>query len=129
VVEDSKADLFLIREAIAAAQVEAVLHVVHDGEQALQIFEELDRSPGTRCPDLVLLDLNLPKKDGASVLRSLRNTSVCKDVKVLIVTSSDSSSDRESVNALGLSGYFRKPSAYADFMKLGPIVKDLLASS
>ena len=128
IVEDSKADLFLIREAVASAKVDADLHVVHDGEQAVQIFEQLEHNTGLPCPDLVLIDLNLPKKDGAEVLRCLRNTNACKSALVLIVTSSDSASDRESVSALGLSGYFRKPSAYAEFMQLGPIVRDLLAS-
>jgi hypothetical protein len=52
-----------------------------------------------------------------------------KDVRVLIVSSSDSTKEGEAVQALGFSGYFRKPSAYTKFLKLGPLVKDLLATS
>jgi CheY-like chemotaxis protein len=125
VVEDSKADLFLIREAIAAAGVEAVLDVVTDGQAAVQFLESADGAT-RHCPDLVLLDLNIPKKDGAEVLRHLRSNPTCKNALVVIVTSSDSTRDREAVNALGTEGYFRKPSSIAEFLKLGTLVKDLL---
>jgi two-component system, chemotaxis family, response regulator Rcp1 len=128
IVEDSKADLFLIREAIDAAEIDAEQHAVHDGQQAIHFFDQADRDTGAPRPDLVLLDLNLPKEDGTEVLRRLRKSSACKDALVLVVTSSDSSSDREAVKSLGLNGYFRKPSSYAEFLKLGPIVRDLLAS-
>jgi CheY-like chemotaxis protein len=125
IVEDSKADLFLIREAISAAGVVATLYVVHDGQEAIQFLDNVDRQV-VPCPDLVLLDLNIPKKDGTEVLRHLRQTQSCKKSLVLVVTSSDSSRDRAAVNALGTNGYFRKPSVYADFLKLGEVVRSLL---
>jgi CheY-like chemotaxis protein len=126
VVEDSRADLFLIREAIATAKVDAVLHVAHDGQQAIEFLERVDGTT-VPCPDLVLLDINLPRKDGIEVLHKMRNTPACKNATVLVVSSSDSENDREAVNTLGIHGYFRKPSAYAEFMKLGSIVRELLA--
>ena len=127
VVEDSKADLFLIREAIAAASLDAVLEVVHDGEAAVHYFENADNQQAA-CPDLVLLDLNIPKKDGAEVLRQMRDSRTCRDARVLVVTSSDSARDRQAVQALGSDGYFRKPSSFAEFLKLGTIVRNLLAT-
>jgi CheY-like chemotaxis protein len=125
IVEDSKADLFLIREAIAAAGVNATLYVVSDGQEAIQFLDNVDLRV-VPCPDLVLLDLNIPKKDGTEVLRHLRQSAGCKKSLVLVVTSSDSSRDRAAVNALGTNGYFRKPSVYADFLKLGEVVRNLL---
>ncbi len=125
-MEDSKADLFLIRQAISAAEVDAVVSVVRDGHQAVEFIDEVDASQGAGCPDLVLLDLNLPKKDGIEVLRHMRESEVCRNALVLVVTSSDSASDREAVKALGFNGYFRKPSAYAEFMKLAPVIRELL---
>jgi two-component system, chemotaxis family, response regulator Rcp1 len=125
-VEDSKADLFLIQEAIAAAHVDAAVAVVNDGHQAVEFVDRADAGQGAPCPDLVLLDLNLPKKNGIEVLRHMRNSAACKNALVLVVSSSDSASDREAVKALGFHGYFRKPSVYAEFMKLGPIVRELL---
>ena len=128
IVEDSRADLFLIREAIAAAKIDATLYVVNDGHAAMKFIEAADGDAGAPFPDLVLLDLNLPKKDGTEVLRLMRNSRSCKDVCVLIVSSSDSIKEREAIEALGFSGYFRKPSAYAEFLRLGPLVQELLAS-
>lgn len=127
-MEDSKADLFLIKEAIAATKIDALLHIVHNGEQALQFFDKASAG-GAPCPDLVLLDLNLPKKDGTEVLRYMRDNCTCGNALVIVVSSSDLGSDREAVKALGFNGYFRKPSAYAEFMKLGPMIKDLLISA
>jgi two-component system, chemotaxis family, response regulator Rcp1 len=129
VAEDSKADLFLIRQAIAAAHIDAAVSVVNDGHQAVEFIDTVEAGAGLPCPDLVLLDLNLPKKDGIEVLRYMRNSASCKNAMVLVVTSSDSARDREAVKALGFNGYFRKPSVYAEFMKLGPIIRDLLGAS
>jgi two-component system, chemotaxis family, response regulator Rcp1 len=129
VVEDNKPDVFLIREALATAGVNADVYVVHDGLQATAFFDKSDSDIEAQCPDLVLLDLNLPKESGEDVLRHMRNSRTCKDALVLIVTSSDSPKEREATHALGACGYFRKPSEYAEFMKLGPIVNELLTSS
>lgn len=121
------ADLFLIREAIAAAKIDATVSIVNDGRQAVEFIDKADTGRGVPCPDLVLLDLNLPKMDGIEVLRYLRSTAVCKNALVLVVSTSDSAIDQEAVKALGFNGYFRKPSVYAEFMKLGPIVRELLS--
>lgn len=128
-VEDSKADLFLIRQAIAAAEVNAAVVVVSDGHQAVEFIDNAEAGEDGACPDLVLLDLNLPKKDGVEVLRHLRNSASCKDALVVVVSSSDSMRDREAVSALGFNGYFRKPSLYAEFMKLAPIIRELLSEA
>ncbi len=118
--------MFLIRQAIAAAQVGATVAVVNDGHQAVEFIDAVGKGEGDFRPDLVILDLNLPKKSGIEVLRHLRNTSACRDALVLVVSSSDSQDDREAVSALGFNGYFRKPSVYTEFMKLGPLIRDLL---
>src|SRR4051812_18845275 len=64
VVEDNKADLFLMREAIEGAQLDARLQVIHDGETAVQYLEQLERDEALPCPALVLVDVNLPRKNG-----------------------------------------------------------------
>lgn len=120
VIEDSKTDVFLIREALEGAGVVAEIDVVHDGQAALRFLDEADR------PALVLLDLNLPKYSGREVLQHIRANSRTKDLAVLVVTSSALSQDREELTALGFAGYFQKPSDYAEFLKLGPLVKGLL---
>ncbi len=117
--------MFLIREALEAAQVKAEVQIVPDGEKAIQLFERFDRE-SLPCPELVILDLNLPKRPGREVLQHVRQTRQCAEVRVLVVTSSNSDRDRDEMAKFAVSGYFRKPSEYAEFMKLGGVVKSLL---
>jgi two-component system, chemotaxis family, response regulator Rcp1 len=126
-VEDNKADVFLIREAIDAAKLNVEMHVVRDGEKAILFFDEADRDESAPCPDLVIIDINLPKKHGGEVLQYMRRSRRCAAALVLVVTSSDSTRDRDEMAKLGASKYFRKPSEYDGFMKLGDIVREMLA--
>jgi CheY-like chemotaxis protein len=126
VVEDNKADVFLIDEAIRA-KVDAIIQVIHSGDTAILFFEEADSDERIVCPDLVILDINLPKKHGGEVLSYMRKSRKCAGVPVLVVTSSDSARDREEMAKQGANGYFKKPSDYESFMKLGQIVEGLLA--
>jgi DNA-binding response OmpR family regulator len=129
IVEDNKADVFLICEAIQAQNLDVDLHIVSDGEKAIRFVDQADHDDGAPCPALVILDINLPKKSGAQVLQEMRQGRKCSKTAVLVVTSSDSASDRAEMAKLGVKGYFRKPSDYEDFMKLGVIVKSLLAGT
>lgn len=126
IAEDNKTDVFLIREALEAAQVDAIIEVVTDGYAATQFFDAVDADANTRCPVLVLLDMNLPKRNGSEVLNHLRRSTRCGGARVIIVSSSDAPCDRAAVAALAAAGYFKKPSDYGEFMKLGPLVKGLL---
>jgi two-component system, chemotaxis family, response regulator Rcp1 len=126
--EDSKTDVFLIREALDIAQVDATIHVASDGLAATKFFDDADADEAAPCPALVLLDINLPRRNGDEVLRHLRRSRRCRDAKVLIVSSSDTARDRAAVADLSIVGYFKKPSDYAEFMKLGPLVKSFLAA-
>jgi two-component system, chemotaxis family, response regulator Rcp1 len=126
VIEDNNPDVFLIREAIDAAGIDADVRVIRDGLQATRFLNGLEGRDTAPCPDLVLLDLNLPKESGEEVLRYMRDSSKCKNAPVLVVTSSDSETELEAMKALGASGYFQKPSDYNEFMKLGALVRALL---
>ncbi len=125
-VEDNRADVFLIREALLSAKVDATLEVIADGEQALRYIERVERDDSARCPALITLDINLPRRSGGEVLQRLRQSTKFAAATVLVVTSSDSVADREAMANFGISGYFRKPSQYDEFMKLGDLVKNLL---
>ena len=72
VVEDNHADVVLFREALQHHDIEYELHVVGDGQSALQFVAQMETSPETPCPDLMLLDLNLPKIDGPAILQEFR---------------------------------------------------------
>ena len=119
--------MFLMREALTAANVAAELYVVSDGENAFRFIDATDADDEASCPTLIILDLNLPKKTGLEVLQYVRRSKKCTNAPVLIVTSSDSQTDRQAATKLGANGYFRKPSGYEAYLKIGEIVRDLLA--
>ncbi len=97
-----------------------------DGEKTVRFFEQADADPAAPCPDLILLDINMPRYKGGEVLRRLRASARCKNALVVVVTSSDSLRDREDMDDFGADRYFRKPSDFSEFMKLGHLVRELL---
>lgn len=117
--------MYLIREALRLADVDADIEIALDGEIAIETLRKADDAT-VPCPDLVILDINLPKRKGSDVLRHMRTASRCTSARVLVVTSSDSARDREEMSSLGTNAYFRKPSSYAGYMKLGQLARDLL---
>lgn len=125
-VEDNRLDVLLVQEALALHHVPAVVHVVEDGEAAIRFIDSSDRDAEAACPTLVLLDLNLPKRTGTEVLHYLRHSRKCSGAKVLIVSSSDAPKERAAVESLGANGYFRKPSSYDEFLRIGEVVMKLL---
>jgi chemotaxis family two-component system response regulator Rcp1 len=127
VVEDNRGDIFLIREAIRAAQLDADLHIVQDGEKAVRFIEQVDEDESVPCPSLVVMDINLPKKQGGEVIEQMRKSRRCANALTVVVTSSDDDKDRHAMAKLGVREYFCKPSQYEDFMKLGGIIKRLLS--
>ena len=126
VVEDNESDVFLIQEAIDGAKLIVTIHVVNDGEQAVQFFDRADEDMSMPCPSLIILDINLPKKQGREVLKHLRESRRCSHALVIVVSTSVSSWDRKQMEQLGADEYFRKPSDYEEFMRLGAIVRELL---
>jgi len=127
IAEDSRSDVLLIRQALQKSGLKAQIYVADDGEKAVRFFEQADADPEAPCPHLILLDINMPCYKGGEILRRLRASARCRNALVLVVTSSDSQRDREEMKALGANGYFRKPSEFSEFMRLGQIVRDLLA--
>jgi CheY-like chemotaxis protein len=124
--EDNHADVLLVQEAIELHSVPIDLHIVNDGDQAVKFIERADTDPEAPCPELLILDLNLPKRDGQEVLHRVRASGKCRDIPVLILTSSQLSKDRDELSKLGANRYFRKPSSYDQFMKVGEVVKEIL---
>ena len=125
-MDDSATDVFLVREAIASRGLNVELHVLDDGEQAAAWIDRIDADGSLKCPQLVLLDLNLPRMSGLEVLARIRRSSRCGSTPVLIVTSSDSEKDRAETAAGGATAYFRKPSGYEAFLELGSVIRGLL---
>jgi chemotaxis family two-component system response regulator Rcp1 len=124
-VEDNPGDVGLVRHVLAEHGITCELLVLRDGEKALEFVEQVDESR-IRCPQLVILDLNLPKTNGREVLRRMKISPVCGNVPVVILSSSDALKDRQDTAALGASRYIRKPPTLDEFLKIGGVLKMLL---
>ena len=125
--EDSAADVTFVREALKEHGITCSLHVLRDGEQAIKFIQSRDIDLKQPCPDLLLLDMHLPKRDGEDILRTLRSTDRCAQTPVIVMTSSASPQVQEAAEKNAVLHYFRKPSSLAEFLRLGIIVKDVLA--
>jgi DNA-binding response OmpR family regulator len=124
--EDNLPDALLVREAIKLENLPLEVHVAADGERAVDWIAKVERGDGdVPRPQVCLLDLNLPKVDGFEILRRIRASEKCKDIAVLVVTSSDSAADRALAAKLG-AGYFRKPTSLEEFLKIGPVLRRFL---
>jgi two-component system response regulator len=126
--EDNPADVYLLREALGVDQdTQLELLVVQDGEEALDFVYRRGKFVSVPNPDLVVLDLNLPKSDGNDVLKAIRETEDLRDVPVVILTSSDSPKDRDAAERLGANGYITKPSDLDEFLSLGDQLRAFVA--
>lgn len=126
-VEDNRGDIVVVRLSLQKHRIEHTLQVVNDGDDALNYIARMGQN--VPFPDLLLLDLNLPKVDGADVLRAFRRRPDCAHVPVIVLTSSDAQSDREQMAALGISYYFKKPTDLDSFMEIGSVVGRFIDSS
>jgi CheY-like chemotaxis protein len=124
--EDNPADVLLVREAIDNRALNCEIRVISDGERVLQFIERIEADRALPLPQLILLDLNLPKRDGAAILKSLRASERCGQTPVVILTSSDSPRDEENATRFAALHYFRKGTSLEQFMKLGDIVNDII---
>jgi DNA-binding response OmpR family regulator len=127
-VEDNPADALLVRKAFEAHEIEGEITIITDGQMAIEFIEDID-AQGLPCPDLAILDLNLPRKPGREVLERMRQSVSCREVPVLILSSSDARSDKADALRFGASRYIRKPTRLDDFLALGAVFRDALGAA
>jgi chemotaxis family two-component system response regulator Rcp1 len=108
-VEDSSGDVRLTREAFKDAKVHINLHVASDGAEAMAFLERTGRYASVPRPDLILLDLNLPKKDGREVLKEIKESLTLRTIPVVILTTSESEADIDRSYRLYANCYITKP--------------------
>ncbi|MDR4493486.1 MAG: response regulator [Nitrospirales bacterium] len=117
-VEDNHADIRLTQEAFKEAKIRNNLSVVQDGASAVEFIQQ--RGPYQRAPrpDLILLDLNLPKMDGREVLEFLKSGSDTKHIPVVVLTTSDDEEDILRSYKLHANAYLVKPIDMMQFIKM-----------
>jgi CheY-like chemotaxis protein len=124
--EDNPADVMLVEHALKVHRINCKLVVISDGAEALRFFRDLDENLSSDAPDLVLLDLHLPKHGGEEIIQRLRASERCSGTRVVVMSSSDSPNDRADAERHS-ARYFRKPSGLDAFLELGTVVKQALA--
>ena len=117
-VEDNPGDARLTIEAMREAKLSNRLHVVEDGVEAMQFLRREGRFGDAPRPDLILLDLNLPKKDGREVLAEVKSDPALKRIPVVVLTTSRAEQDVLSAYDLHANCYVTKPVDLEQFMKI-----------
>jgi two-component system, chemotaxis family, response regulator Rcp1 len=124
VVEDNPADQLLLREGLAEPGSSLTVHIVEDGEKALQFLNRIGPYQEAPTPDLVLLDLNLPRKDGREVLQEVKAHPTLRRIPVVILTSSEAERDVNMAYEGYANSYFSKSPDLEEFLgTLGEIKK------
>jgi two-component system, chemotaxis family, response regulator Rcp1 len=117
-VEDSEPDVRLTIEALREAKVKNRLSVVGDGVEAIEFLRRQGRHTDAPRPDLILLDLNLPRMDGRQVLKTIKNDDNLKQIPVVVLTTSKSEEDVLRAYQLHANCYITKPVDFNRFMEV-----------
>ncbi len=108
-VDDNLGDVVLTKEALGKASFDNHVSIARDGVEALEFLRRIKNYSDAPRPDLMLLDINMPRKDGCEVLAEIRRDSALKSLPVVIFTSSESEEDIRRAYALGANCYVTKP--------------------
>ncbi|MGX7828338.1 response regulator [Actinokineospora sp. 24-640] len=117
-VEDDDGDVLMTREAFEHYKIRNELHVVRDGEQAVQFLRREGEYADAPRPDLVLLDLNLPRFDGRQVLAEIKSDAALRAIPVVVLTTSEAEEDIERSYELHANAYVTKPVDFDRFIEV-----------
>jgi CheY-like chemotaxis protein len=121
-VEDDPGDVLMTREAFEHFKIRNTLHVVNDGEQALQFLRQTGEYASAPRPGLILLDLNLPRRDGLEVLAELKQDPGLRVIPVVILTTSQAEEDILRSYSLHANAYVSKP---VDFERFIDVIRQI----
>lgn len=124
--EDNRGDVALVEMALKEHQIRHTLHVISDGAAALDFIKRMGKPDGPPCPDLLLLDINLPKVDGTELLSEFRRHPDCLHTPVITISSSVAPQEQARLRELHVTRYFQKPMDYQAFLELGQVVKEVM---
>ena len=116
IVEDNEGDIRLIEEVFEEAKIRNRLHIAEDGEEAMLFLHGKGKFAGSPRPYVIILDLNLPKKDGREVLREIKEDGNLKNIPVIVLTTSNSEKDILGAYGLRANAYITKPLDFNQFL-------------
>jgi CheY-like chemotaxis protein len=108
-VEDDNLDQMEVKRTLERKNIYHRLKIARNGEEAIRMLNEETSGEYTGRPDIILLDLNMPKMNGFELLGALKKNDAWKDIKVFVLTTSDEKEDKNAALSLGVSGYITKP--------------------
>jgi CheY-like chemotaxis protein len=123
--EDNPMDILMTKESLKDWKIKSSLHVVEDGEEALDFLYGRGNYIGAARPDLVLLDLNLPKRNGQEVLSAIKQDPELSHIIVVVVTTSDSEADLQMCRDLGARLCVTKPCGLEEYVDAINSIQDL----
>jgi CheY-like chemotaxis protein len=123
-VEDNEGDIFLTNEAFKSVHPQIIIDVVRDGEQAINYLKKQAQFSDVLSPDLILLDINLPKVDGLEVLLFIKNEKDLMKIPVIILTTSASDKDVLAAYHSHANCYITKPVTFSKFTEVVRTIKD-----
>ncbi len=122
-VEDNSGDIILIKEALLEASFPHELHIATKGEEALDFLYRRPPFEDAPKPDIILLDLNLPGKNGLDVLQDIKNNNELRTIPVIMLTTSSSESDIQSSYSLHANCFITKPIDFDDFNEIVKVIE------
>ncbi|MGC5285219.1 response regulator [Micromonospora sp. DT231] len=115
VVDDDPGDVLMIEEALADSDVDKIIDVVSDGEEAMEFLRAEGRHQQARRPDVILLDLNMPRMDGRQVLGAVKQDEDLRTIPIVVLTTSNADTDIVGSYTLQANAYVTKPIDLDDF--------------
>ena len=119
IIDDNPIDALLMKEAFALSGINGEIHIVDDSCLALRFIKEQ-----TSLPNIILLDLNMPKKNGLEVLAELRSDPKLSFIPVIIFTSSDAPEDVKAAYEHGTNAYVKKPGDFESYIRIAKSIRD-----
>jgi CheY-like chemotaxis protein len=123
-IEDSPSDFLLFQLAIERSGRDCRLQHLPDGEQALLLLDQLSETNTDAFPDVIVLDLNLPRVDGYQLLARLRSNETLREIAVIVLTSSGSEVERRRALREGADVYCTKPSNLEEYLRLPEVIEE-----
>ena len=123
-VEDSPEDIELTTEAMKSNKVKTNIHVATDGVEALKFLRKINGYEGVVTPDLIMLDLNLPKKDGREVLAEIKMDEELRQIPVVVLTTSKAEADILTCYNHHANCYVTKPVDFDSFLRVAKTIEE-----
>lgn len=122
-VEDNEGDVLLTSEALEEADFPFEIKIARTGKEAIDLLQDLSKED---LPDLVILDINLPVKNGFEVLREIRGNPITVDLPVMILSTSSNMEDKRKANKYDPKIFCSKPTEFSEFEVLVQTIKSIL---